>query len=73
MTIAHDTFSIGTAIPFRRVSLVDRFFGLLTARRQRQKLAGVYADLLAADDHVLRDLGVTRHDVLRLHEDLFAR
>ena len=35
-------------------------FSSLFRRSQRRK---VYADLMRLDDHILRDIGLTRHDV----------
>ena len=35
-------------------------FSSLMRRSQRRK---VYADLMRLDDHILRDIGLTRHDV----------
>ncbi len=35
-------------------------FSSLIRRSQRRK---VYADLLRLDDHILRDIGLSRHDV----------
>jgi uncharacterized protein YjiS (DUF1127 family) len=45
----------------------------LRARRQRKDIARSYAMLLGADDYRLSDLGVTRHDVLRMIADIDAR
>jgi uncharacterized protein YjiS (DUF1127 family) len=42
-------------------------FSSLFRRSQRRK---VYADLLRLDDHLLRDMGLTRHDV---HEMMSGR
>jgi uncharacterized protein YjiS (DUF1127 family) len=36
-------------------------------------LAATYHDLLCADDHVLRDIGMTRLDIMRLRADLFRK
>ena len=41
--------------------------------RSRDKLAATYQNLLCADEHILRDIGMTRMDVLRLREDLFRK
>ena len=49
-----------------RTSLLGQLTGFFNGRRNRTKLTAIYADLLQADDYRLADLGVTRHDVLRL-------
>lgn len=43
--------------PLRRASLLTRFVALLGLSRQRRKLAEL-------DDHLLRDLGLTRRQAL---------
>jgi hypothetical protein len=50
---------------------LNRLFGGLSSKKNRDKLAVTYENLLCADDHILRDIGMTRLDVLRLREDLF--
>jgi len=50
---------------------LNRLFGGLSSRKTRDRLAATYENLLGADDHILRDIGMTRLDVLRLREDLF--
>ncbi len=52
---------------------LDRIFGGFSTKRNRDKLALTYQNLLCADDHMLRDIGMTRLDVLRLREDLFRK
>ena len=50
---------------------LNRLFGGLSSKKTRNTLAATYENLLGADDHILRDIGMTRLDVLRLREDLF--
>ncbi len=46
--------------------LVHRLLERRQARRAQAQDAEIYRRLLDSDDHTLCDLGVTRHDVLRL-------
>ncbi len=52
---------------------LNRLFGGIGAKGKRDKLAATKQKLLCADDHILRDLGVTRLEVMRLREDLFRK
>ncbi len=52
---------------------LNRLFGGFGTKKNRDKLAVTYQNLLNADDHILRDIGMTRMDVLRLREDLFRK
>ena len=55
------------------VLFLSRLFGGFGAKNKREKLAATYQNLLCADDHILRDIGMTRLDVMRLREDLFRK
>ncbi len=52
---------------------LNRLFAGFSAKSKREKLATTYQNLLCADDHMLRDIGMTRLDVMRLREDLFRK
>ncbi len=52
---------------------LNRLFSGISTRKNRDKLAVTYQNLLCADDHILRDIGMTRLDVMRLREDLFRK
>ena len=52
---------------------LNRLFGGFGAKNKREKLAATYQNLLCADDHILRDIGMTRLDVMRLREDLLRK
>ena len=52
---------------------LGRIFGRMNDSKSRDKLAATYQNLLCADEHILRDIGMTRLDVLRLREDLFRK
>jgi hypothetical protein len=52
---------------------LNRLFSGFGAKKNRDKLAVTYQNLLSADDHILRDIGMTRLDVMRLREDLFRK
>lgn len=48
-------------------------FGLFAARRERERLNEMYTQLMQFDDHMLRDIGMTRMDVMRAREALFRK
>jgi hypothetical protein len=52
---------------------LNRLFGGIGAKDKRKKLAATYQNLLCADDYILRDVGMTRLDVMRLREDLLRK
>ena len=53
------------------VSLILGLTNILRRQKRRDELAKVYSDLLMADDHMLRDIGMTRIDIIRMREGLF--
>ena len=53
------------------VSLILGLTSLFRRQKRRDELAKVYSDLLLADDHMLRDIGMTRIDIIRMREGLF--
>ena len=76
MTASPAVFAAVEALTTARVPgalFLNRLFGSLSAKQNRDKLAVSYQNLLCADDHILRDIGMTRLDVLRLREDLFRK
>jgi hypothetical protein len=76
MTASPAFFAAIQALTTTRVPaglFLDRIFGGFGTKRNRDKLALTYQNLLCADDHMLRDIGMTRLDVLRLREDLFRK
>jgi hypothetical protein len=76
ITTSPALFTAIEALVATRASAVlslNRLFGGFSARKNRDTLAATYQNLLCADDHILRDIGMTRLDVMRLREDLFRR
>ena len=76
MTTSPALFTAIEALTTTRASAVlslNRLLGGFSARKNRDRLAVTYQNLLCADDHILLDIGMTRLDVLRLREDLFRR
>jgi uncharacterized protein YjiS (DUF1127 family) len=67
------SIELSDAMQAPRQSFLGRVISGLAARRNRDDLAKIYHELLLADDHILRDLGVTRHDVMRMRASLFAK
>ncbi|MCF1709603.1 hypothetical protein L0V05_12335 [Tabrizicola sp. J26] len=61
-------FGIMSAHP---VSLILGITNLFRRQKRREELAKIYSDLLCADDHILRDIGMTRLDIIRMREGLF--
>ena len=55
------------------VSVILGIATMFRRQKRRDELSKIYSDLLAADDHILRDIGMTRLDVIRMREDLFHR
>lgn len=53
------------------VSLILGLTNIFRRQKRRDELAKVYSDLLLADDHMLRDIGMTRIDIIRMREGLF--
>jgi len=76
MTASLPLFTVIEALTTTRASAVlslNRLFGGFSARKNRDMLAATCHDLLCADDHVLRDIGMTRLDIMRLRADLFRK
>ena len=67
MIIYPDALSVTETIELNRIIArpFTRIASALVAARARQAEHRTYANLLAADKHVLRDIGLTRADVRR--------
>jgi uncharacterized protein YjiS (DUF1127 family) len=68
MTIETVTYPTASAATRTR-PLMARVWAWLARASERRSIKQSYAKLLEADEHILRDIGLTRHDVALLLDE----
>lgn len=65
MTLVHPTLGSASQLRPHRVFSLAGWLAAIARYRSRRQAIRQYTDLIACEDHVLRDIGIDRTQVLR--------